>query len=266
MDGYIKLYRRIEDYPVLMCEEFDKYHAFLWMVERANFVDTRISFNGRYKVLKRGQFITSIRKLELVFGWSKKRVRVFLDDLQTAGLIKTVRNTNGSIITICNYDMFQFGGDPAQGHTECTTGGTTQPIANTGFQPKQGTLNTQQKGTGHAKGTTKPLAITGVQPKQGTRTVPSINKYIKGGVSSSRPFEGRGNDSTNKKGVAWVDCVPDWRDVKDTMTHEKYMYLASRYQLEHITGLTMDKIFELEDYCQEYERNALATKIDSGKW
>lgn len=114
MDGYIYWYRKAEDNPILQCEQFDELHAFLWLVERANYKPTKIRFNGGYKTLKRGQFWTSIRKLATTWGWGTRRVRQFLELLENNQMIRQKRTTSGTLITIEKYSSYQV---------RCNTGG-----------------------------------------------------------------------------------------------------------------------------------------------
>lgn len=111
MDGYILLYRKAEDNPVLQCDVFDKYHAWVWLLERANHKTRRIPFNGGYRTIKRGQLLTSIRKLATTWGWGKDRVRIFLNSLEMNGMIRQKRDTSGTLLTIVNYSVYQVAPD-----------------------------------------------------------------------------------------------------------------------------------------------------------
>lgn len=107
MSGYILWYRKAESNPVLEDDKFDRLHAWLWMIERANYKRVTIVFNGKKKQLKRGQFVTSSRKLATAFGWSVSKVQRFLSDLERSNMIKMERNTNGTLLTIEKYTFYQ---------------------------------------------------------------------------------------------------------------------------------------------------------------
>lgn len=127
-DGYILLYRKAEDNPVLQCEQFDRFHAWVWLVEKANFKRVTIPFDGGYKTLQRGQLLTSGRQLSKAWGWGRNRVRTFLELLQKNGMITTSRASNGTIITIENYSVYQVASttsDTTSGATNDTTNGAT---------------------------------------------------------------------------------------------------------------------------------------------
>lgn len=144
MSGYIKFYRKAELNPILHCDEFDRMHAWLWLIERANFKPVKIRIDGKIRVLERGQLWTSVRSLARTFGWGERRVRNFLNDLESAGMIKREGHTNGTTLTIEKYAFFQ-----GEGHTNDTT------------------LHTNDSTFGHTNDTTKPIEIPTSKPKAG---------------------------------------------------------------------------------------------------
>lgn len=89
MGGWVKWWRSAELNPVLnKGEPFDRLHAFLWMVESAATEDSvRLGVP-----VKRGQLVVSERFLASVWNWkSRCKVRRFLADLESAGMIKIER-------------------------------------------------------------------------------------------------------------------------------------------------------------------------------
>ena len=60
--GYIKVYRDIQDHWIWQ-EEFSMAQAWLDLIMMANHKDRKIPFNDTIKVIKRGQHLTSVRKL-----------------------------------------------------------------------------------------------------------------------------------------------------------------------------------------------------------
>lgn len=125
-DGYIKWYRKAEDNPALQCEQFDELHAWLWLVEKANFKRVTIRFDGGYKTLQRGQLLTSGRQLSKTWGWGRNRVSSYLDLLQKNGMITTNRASNGTIITIENYSVYQSTSATSDTTIEATNGATNE--------------------------------------------------------------------------------------------------------------------------------------------
>ena len=109
--GFIKWYRKAEGNPVLKDKSFDRLHAFLYLVERANIQDSRIPFGTTYKLIRRGQLFTSLEKLSQIFGWSLKRTRLFIEDLENAKMITTKRYPHfGTIVIINSYEKYQSQG------------------------------------------------------------------------------------------------------------------------------------------------------------
>jgi len=111
IDGYIKWYRKAETNPALKCEKFDELHAWLWLVERANYKRTTIRFNGGYKTLQRGQLWTSIRELADTWSWGVHKVMRFLELLEKNEMIRRVSNVDGTLLTIEKYSDYQDSGN-----------------------------------------------------------------------------------------------------------------------------------------------------------
>ena len=133
MSGYILWYRKAESNPVLEDDKFDRLHAWLWMIERANFKRVTITYNGKKRQLKRGQFITSTRRLSAVFNWSKRKVSQFLDDLEANGMIQREKCGSGTLLTIEKYTTFQDGRDtnaPTNEPTDAYANAPTNAYAN----------------------------------------------------------------------------------------------------------------------------------------
>lgn len=105
--GWIKWYRKAEETEVLKDDTFDKYHAFLYLVEKANIEPVDIPMGKEVLHLQRGQLHTSIKKLSRTWGWSEGKTRRFLGALTGAHMVGIISNTNGSTITIENYSKYQ---------------------------------------------------------------------------------------------------------------------------------------------------------------
>ena len=86
MDGWVKIHRKIRDNWIW--DNADYLKAWMDLIFRANYDDSRKLFDGEIKELKRGQFVTSIRKLSEAWGWSKDRTLKFLRLLEADNMIK----------------------------------------------------------------------------------------------------------------------------------------------------------------------------------
>lgn len=98
--GYIKLWRKIEDWDWFKCS--DTLHLFLYMMMKANHKD------GQWQGIevKRGQLITGRNSLSEKTGLTIRSVRTSLERLKKTKEV-TIKTTNKfSIVTLCNYDVY----------------------------------------------------------------------------------------------------------------------------------------------------------------
>jgi hypothetical protein len=59
--------------------------------------------------LKRGQYLTTVRALAVMWCWTPAKVRWFLADFTAKGMLNcsTLSSKAGTVVTICNYDKWQ---------------------------------------------------------------------------------------------------------------------------------------------------------------
>lgn len=106
-EGWIKLHRCIRSNWVWNDKPFSRGQAFLDLLLMVNHEDKKIIFNGSLTEVKRGSCITSIRKLGDKWGWSNKKVKMFLDQLQSDQMITYESNTKRTLVTIEKYYLYQ---------------------------------------------------------------------------------------------------------------------------------------------------------------
>ena len=106
--GWISLYRKIQDSWLWQDKPFSRGQAFVDLLLLANHQNRKVMFNGNLIELKRGEFITSIRKLCNKWGWSNSKVKKFLDVLQIDEMIFYKSDTKKTIINIINYKVYQI--------------------------------------------------------------------------------------------------------------------------------------------------------------
>lgn len=124
--GWISLSRQIQEHWIWNdSEPFDMRSAWIDLLLMANHEDVKKAFNGRIVICKRGTIFRSILSLSKRWKWDRKKVSKFLDILESDGMVTTKRTTEGTTITIVNYNKFQVCGT-----TKRTTDGTTigQPL------------------------------------------------------------------------------------------------------------------------------------------
>ena len=118
MNDYIKLNRCIK-HNWLWTEgddPFDKRSAWVDLLLLASWKDEKSLFKGKLVVFKRGTVHKSILELANRWHWDRKKVRKFLDLLESDNMVVTKSTRQGTTITIVNWDLYQC---------DRTTDGTT---------------------------------------------------------------------------------------------------------------------------------------------
>lgn len=106
--GWISVHRKIEDDWLWKDKPFSRGQAWVDLLLMANHEDSKILFNGELIEVKRGQRITSIKKLCDRWGWSNKKVKRFLELLQEDDKIGLeIAPRKATTITIVNYSFYQ---------------------------------------------------------------------------------------------------------------------------------------------------------------
>ena len=106
--GWISVHRKIEDDWLWKDKPFSKGQAWVDLLLMVNHEDSKILFNGELVEIKRGQRITSIKKLCDRWGWSNKKVKRFLELLQKDDKIRLeIAPRKATTITIVNYSFYQ---------------------------------------------------------------------------------------------------------------------------------------------------------------
>ena len=113
--GWIYLHRKLLDNAIWTSEErFDKRSAWIDLILHANHADKNILVDGVETTIKRGQFMTSKRKLAARWGWDVKTVSKYLNALQKARMVYVDSTRRHTLITILKYAEYQdlkaFGG------------------------------------------------------------------------------------------------------------------------------------------------------------
>ncbi len=102
MEGWIKLHRKIMQWEWYKIPNM--YHLFSHLLLSANHED------GKWQGIdiKRGELITGLKAMNANTGISIQSIRTCIERLKSTGEI-TIKSTNKySIITLCNYEEYQF--------------------------------------------------------------------------------------------------------------------------------------------------------------
>ncbi len=106
--GWISVHRKIEDDWLWKDKPFSKGQAWIDLLLMVNHEDKKILFNGNLVEVKRGQRITSIKKLCDRWGWSNNKVKRFLELLQEDNKIELeIAPRKNTVVTIVNYSFYQ---------------------------------------------------------------------------------------------------------------------------------------------------------------
>lgn len=124
--GYIRLYRDIRKHWIW--NDADALRAWIDLIMLANHEDKKFYFDGRLITVRRGTFVTSVRKLAVRWGWGKDRTLRFLRTLECDRMIDRKCDTKKTLITIENYGFYQ------SSHPKSATQTGTQTRTQTGTQ------------------------------------------------------------------------------------------------------------------------------------
>lgn len=110
--GWIKIYRQIESSDIWNLDEpFGVRSAWIDLILMVNHEDRTILINGRPQKIAVGQKWTSVRTLAARWHWSKDRVMRYTKMLEKLGMITLEKTSNGTLLTVINYESFQSGRD-----------------------------------------------------------------------------------------------------------------------------------------------------------
>lgn len=107
-EGYILLYRKFLDNPLLNIKPFCKGYAWIQLISLANHTLGYIRVkNGTLVKVQRGECGYSEKALADLFGWSRNKLRRFLEQLKNEKMIQQKIVENHSIIKILKYNQYQ---------------------------------------------------------------------------------------------------------------------------------------------------------------
>lgn len=106
--GWISIHRKIQECEIWINNEpFDIRSAWIDLLLLANHEDVEMVFDYEPMLVKRGQFLTSVRKLGARWSWSKNRVLKYLRLLESLNMIERESNNQRTLLTIVKYDFYQ---------------------------------------------------------------------------------------------------------------------------------------------------------------
>lgn len=107
--GVFAVDRGVFDHPMFKREPLCEIAAWIWLLREAQWEDKRVRVGNSVIPLKRGQLAHSRRHLAREWQWDESKVRRFLLKLKKEAAIRPSYDFETTVITICNYDDYQFG-------------------------------------------------------------------------------------------------------------------------------------------------------------
>jgi hypothetical protein len=110
VEGVFAVHRGIWEHPRFKRERFTEREAWMWLVSEAAYKPRRVRIGSAVVHLERGQLAHSLRFMARAWHWKEPRVRRFLTRLKIDASIDAAIDAGQTVITICNYDAYQFPG------------------------------------------------------------------------------------------------------------------------------------------------------------
>lgn len=110
LQGWISVHRQIQEHWLWAEKPFSKGQAWIDMLLLANHEDKKVLLGSELVDVKAGSFITSEVKLAERWGWSRHKVRDFLDLLKTDKMLDKKSDSRRTTIFLLNYGNFQPSG------------------------------------------------------------------------------------------------------------------------------------------------------------
>lgn len=104
--GWIKLYRGQFFHWISKKPWCDGY-AWCYLYSQANHKPGMINFRNEYIKIDRGQFLTSKKKLQKLFGWTRTHLNNFIKGLEMDKMLTHRMTHRYTLITIINYGIYQ---------------------------------------------------------------------------------------------------------------------------------------------------------------
>ncbi len=109
MQGYVKLHRKIFEHPLWHepNRRKSRFEAWAYLMSMANHKNNRFLMGRELVTVKRGQHLTSQVKLAQEWNRDRETVKSYLNLMSTEGMIEYEPSTKNTLITICNYELYQ---------------------------------------------------------------------------------------------------------------------------------------------------------------
>lgn len=108
MEGWVKIHRKLLENALWLDKPYSKGQAWIDLILHANHKDGKILIGSALTPIKKGSFITSDIKLSNRWGWSRGKVRSFIEMLEREKMITRDTTTKYTALSIINYEHYQL--------------------------------------------------------------------------------------------------------------------------------------------------------------
>ena len=235
--GWIKLDRNLQRHWIWNKEPFSRGQAWIDLLMSACWKEQKQLFKGKIQVQEVGKVYISKLYLATKWHWDRRKVDRFLTTLASDGMIRLECTTDGTVIAIENYEIYQVRGTAdgtsdglkngavsdsewtRDGTSDGTSDSTTASTENITFVGDDGTTDGTTDGT-HTKNNKKDKKdknINNISRARARPTVDEIQAYCDerlNGIDAQQFFdyyEARGwKYGTGKPMVDWKAAVRTW--------------------------------------------------------
>ena len=236
--GWIKLDRNLQKHWIWSKEPFSRGQAWIDLLKSACWKEQKQLFKGKIQVQEVGKVYISKSYLATKWHWDRRKVDRFLTTLASDGMIRLECTTDGTVIAIENYEIYQLHGTAdgtsdglkngavsdnewtRDGISDGTSNSTTESTENRTFVGDDGTSDGTSDGT-HTKNNKKDKKekniYKNISRAHARPTVDEIQAYCDerlNGIDAQQFFdyyEARGwKYGTGKPMVDWKAAVRTW--------------------------------------------------------
>ena len=104
--GYILLHRKVEDNPVVV-KDNDYFSVWIHLLLNSSHSDHDMIFDGETRIIKRGQVLTSRKRLSKICNCTESKIERIIKWLISEHLIEQQTYSKSRIISILNYSKYQ---------------------------------------------------------------------------------------------------------------------------------------------------------------
>lgn len=117
-EGYIKVGRQLQHHWLWEDKPFSKGQAWIDLILMANYETKKFVYKNEVIEGQRGSVYRSITYLANRWGWSRKKTKCFLSQLENDKMVTTKVTTHGTTISIVKYSDFQDKGTTKEPQSE----------------------------------------------------------------------------------------------------------------------------------------------------